>query len=58
MAYSNQTEAITRMRGMLEDEATMKKKNMMLEMQAENRKLAQQKKDREHESKAIDEAKN
>jgi hypothetical protein len=47
MAYSNQTEAITRMRGMLEDEATMKKKNMMLEMQAENRKLAQQKKDRD-----------
>lgn len=31
---------------------------MMLEMQAENKKLAQQKRDREHESKVINEAKN
>jgi len=33
-AYAQQTDAITRMRGMLEDEATMKKKNAMLAMQA------------------------
>ena len=57
-AYAQQTEAITRMRGMLEDEATMKKKNMMLEMQAENKRLAQQKVDRETEAKRINEAKN
>jgi len=34
--YSEQTEMINRMRGMLEDEATMKKANMLKEMQAEN----------------------
>jgi len=46
------------MRGMLEDEATMKKKNMMLAMQAENKRLAQQKVERETEAKRINEAKN
>ena len=32
MMYAQQTEAITRMRGMLEDEATQKKAQMMKEM--------------------------
>jgi hypothetical protein len=36
------------MRGMLEDEATLKKAQMMKDMQAENRRLAQAKKDREN----------
>jgi hypothetical protein len=45
--YAAQTDAITRMRGMLEDEATLKKKQMMKDMQAENRRLAQEKRDRE-----------
>lgn len=40
------------MRGMLEDEASMKKKNAMLELQAENKKIAQAKKDREAAFKA------
>jgi hypothetical protein len=34
--YAAQTESITRMRGMLEDEATMKKKQMMKDLQAYN----------------------
>ena len=44
MMYAQQTEAITRMRGMLEDEATQKKAQMMKEMQEENKRLALQKK--------------
>ena len=47
MAYAMQTEAITRMRGMLEDEANNKRANMMKEMQEENKRLALQKKMRE-----------
>ena len=39
---------ITRMRGMLEDEATMKKAAMMKAMQDENKRLAQAKRDREN----------
>ena len=46
--YAMQTEAITRMRGMLEDEATMKKAQMMKEMQEENKRISQAKKDREN----------
>ena len=45
--YAMQTDAITRMRGMLEDEASQKKANMMKEMQAYNKQLALQKKQRE-----------
>ena len=45
--YALQTEAITRMRGMMEDEATQRKNAMMKEMQAENRRLALEKKRRE-----------
>ena len=45
--YSSQTEAITRMRGMLEDEATHKKKNMMKELQQYNQRLAEEKRQRE-----------
>jgi len=45
--YSEQTEAITRMRGMLEDEATMKKKQMMKDMQDYNKRLAEEKRQRE-----------
>ena len=46
-AYAQQTEAITRMRGLLEDEATMKKNAMMKAMQQENQRLALEKKRRE-----------
>ena len=42
--YALQTETITRFRGMLEDEATQKKAQMMKEMQAYNKNLALQKK--------------
>lgn len=45
--YAAQTDAITRMRGMLEDEANAKKAAYMREMQAENKRMAQQKRDRE-----------
>ena len=38
--YAAQTDAITRMRGLLEDEATAKKANAMKEMQAMNKRLA------------------
>lgn len=46
-AYSAQTEAITRMRGMLEDEQNQKTKNALKEMQRENQRLAQAKRDAE-----------
>ena len=45
--YAMQTEAITRMRGMLEDEATQKKNQMMKEMQEYNKMLALEKKRKE-----------
>lgn len=45
--YAAQTEAITRMRGMLEDESTMKKKQMMKELQEYNQRLAEEKRQRE-----------
>eukprot|EP00350_Pseudokeronopsis_sp_OXSARD2_P001586 CAMPEP_0170540392 /NCGR_PEP_ID=MMETSP0211-20121228/392_1 /TAXON_ID=311385 /ORGANISM="Pseudokeronopsis sp., Strain OXSARD2" /LENGTH=57 /DNA_ID=CAMNT_0010842777 /DNA_START=202 /DNA_END=372 /DNA_ORIENTATION=+ len=47
MAYAQQTEAITRMRGMLEDENNQKRAMMMKQMQEENKRLAQEKKDKE-----------
>ena len=47
LMYAQQTEAITRMRGMLEDEATQKKAQMQKEMQEENKRLALEKKRRE-----------
>ena len=46
------------MRGMLEDEATMKKKNAMLALQAENKRMAQYKRDKEQHDKNFDEARN
>jgi hypothetical protein len=46
-AYAEQTDSMNRMRGMLEDEMTMKRNNMMKQMQEENKRLAQEKKDRE-----------
>ena len=46
-AYAQQTEAITRMRGLLEDENTQKRKQAMKELQAYNKKLALEKKMRE-----------
>jgi hypothetical protein len=46
--YAAQTDAVTRMRGMLEDEATLKKNQMMKQMQADNRRMAQEKRDREN----------
>ena len=38
--YAAQTAAITRMRGMLEDEMNCKRAQMMKEMQEENKRLA------------------
>ena len=46
-AYAEQTEALTRMRGMLEDENTAKRNQALKEMQAYNKMLALQKKQRE-----------
>merc|ERR1712083_466043 len=45
--YAAQTDAITRMRGMLEDEASQKKAAMMKAMQEENKRLALEKRRRE-----------
>lgn len=45
--YAQQTEAITRFRGMLEDEATKKKNQMMKEMQEYNQMLALEKRRKE-----------
>ena len=46
-AYAAQTAAILRMRGLLEDEATMKKNAMMKAMQEENKRMALEKRQRE-----------
>lgn len=46
------------MRGMLEDEMTMKRQNMMKTMQEENKRLAREKKDRETNWKNDQERKN
>ena len=45
--YAVQTDAITRMRGMLEDDMTTRKNAQLKAMQEENRRLAQQKRERE-----------
>ena len=45
--YAAQTNAITRMRGMLEDEMNSKRAQMMKEMQDYNKQLALQKRQRE-----------
>ena len=57
-AYAQQTAAITRMRGMLEDEATAKKAAMMRAVQEENKRLAQAKRDRESAWRADQQAQN
>lgn len=46
-AYSQQTNAITRMRGMLEDDTTARKTAQLKALQETNRGLAQEKRDRE-----------
>lgn len=46
-AYAEQTEAITRMRGLLEDENEQKRQQALKEMQAYNKRLALEKKMRE-----------
>ena len=46
-AYAAQTDAITRMRGMLEDENTQKRMQHYKEMQATNKRLAMEKRQRE-----------
>ncbi len=46
-AYADQTQALTRMRGMLEDEMTAKRAQKMKEIQMENKRLALEKKQRE-----------
>ena len=45
--YAAQTEALTRMRGMLEDENTRKRAEMMRQIQEENQRLALEKKNRD-----------
>ena len=45
--YASQEEAILRMRGMLEDENAQRKAAYMKQMQAENKRMAQEKRDRE-----------
>lgn len=47
MDYAQQQEAILRMRGMLEDENNERKAQHFRMIQAENRRLAQEKRDRE-----------
>ena len=47
-AYDEQTLALNRMRGMMEDEMTQKRANMMKELQEENKRLAREKRDREN----------
>lgn len=49
--YDEETKAINRMRGMLEDEATAKRNAMMKAMQEENQRMALMKKMREEEEK-------
>ena len=46
-AYAEQTLAMNRMRGMLEDEMTEKRQQKLKEMQLENKRLALEKKQRE-----------
>lgn len=46
------------MRGMLEDENTQKRNNMMKQLQEENKRLAQEKKDRENQWKQNQQAQN
>ena len=46
-AYADQTLAMNRMRGMLEDEMTDKRNQKLKEMQLENKRLALEKKQRE-----------
>ncbi len=46
-AYAMQEEAILRMRGMLEDENNMKRAQYQREIRDENKRLAQEKRDRE-----------
>ena len=46
-AYDEQTAAITRMRGMLQDESSQKKAAQLKALQEENKRIAQQKRDRE-----------
>ncbi len=46
-AYADQTLALNRMRGMLEDEMSAKRAATLKEIQAENKRLALEKKQRE-----------
>ena len=46
--YAAQEEAVLRMRGMLEDENAAKKAAYAKEMQAENKRMAREKRDREN----------
>ena len=46
-AYAAQDEAILRMRGMLEDEQRQRKEAYMKQIQMENKRMAQEKRDRE-----------
>jgi len=47
-AYAQQTDNINRMRGMLDDEMTQKRNRVMKELQEENKRLAQAKRDAEN----------
>ena len=46
-AYAEQTLAMNRMRGMLEDEMTQKRAEKLKQMQEENKRLAREKRERE-----------
>lgn len=46
--YAEQTLALNRMRGMMEDEMAAKRAAKMKEIQEENRRLAKEKRDREN----------
>lgn len=56
--YADQTDAVTRMRGMLEDDMTMKKKNQLRELQDYNQRLADEKRKRENNWKNNQESQN
>ena len=56
--YAAQTNAVTRMRGMLEDEATQRKNAMLKELQQENIRMALEKKQREEAARKADQEAN
>ncbi|CDW72971.1 UNKNOWN [Stylonychia lemnae] len=56
--YAEQTDNLNRMRGMLEDEMSSKRAQMMKDLQEENKRLAREKRDRENQWRNDQERKN